>query len=101
LSLVASFFTLDQVIAFLIAGIVLIQAVAQVVALALLRTRGPAPFRVPLYPLPAIVALAGWLCAFVASGMTAVLLGVGWLVAGGIVYLAIAARARWWPFVAA
>ncbi|HEY2475482.1 MAG TPA: amino acid permease [Candidatus Cybelea sp.] len=101
LSLIASFFTLDQVIAFLIAGIVLIQGVAQVLALAVLR-RGsaPAPFRMPLYPLPALVALAGWLLAFFASGAGAIALGVGWLVTGGIVYLIAAARGRWWPFLA-
>ncbi|MGB6522198.1 MAG: amino acid permease [Candidatus Cybelea sp.] len=101
LSLIASFFTLDQVIACLIAGIVLIQGVAQIVALALLRRRSPAPFRMPLYPFPAIVALVGWLWAFVASGTVAILLGLGWLFAGSIVYLITAWRARWWPFVAA
>ena len=69
LSLVASLFTLDQVIAFLTAGIVLIQGVAQIAALALVRARrGPAPFAMPLYPLPAIVALAGWTIAFVSVG---------------------------------
>ncbi|HEY6485419.1 MAG TPA: amino acid permease, partial [Candidatus Cybelea sp.] len=101
LSLIASFFTLDQVIAFLIAGIVLIQGVAQVAALALLRRQGAAPFQMPLYPLPAIVALAGWLVAFVASGIGAMLLGLGWLAAGVVVYLVAAGRGRWWPFLAA
>jgi amino acid transporter len=101
LSLIASFFTLDQVIAFLIAGIVLIQGVAQVAALALLRRQGAAPFQMPLYPFPAIVALAGWLLAFAASGTGAILLGVGWLAAGAVVYLFAAGRGRWWPFLAA
>ncbi|HEY2554699.1 MAG TPA: amino acid permease, partial [Candidatus Cybelea sp.] len=100
LSLIASFFTLDQVIAFLIAGIVLIQGVAQVAALALLRRQGAAPFQMPLYPLPAIVALAGWLVAFAASGAGAILLGLGWLAAGAIVYLIAAGRGRYWPFLA-
>ena len=102
LSLVASLFTLDQVIAFLTAGIVLIQGVAQIAALALVRARrGPAPFAMPLYPLPAIVALAGWTIAFVASGRTAIALGAGWLACGCVAY-ALAARARrWWPFLAA
>ena len=39
LSLIASLFTLDQVIAFLTAGIVLIQGIAQIVALGVLRAR--------------------------------------------------------------
>ncbi|MGA8325628.1 MAG: amino acid permease [Candidatus Cybelea sp.] len=102
LSLIASLFTLDQVIAFLTAGIVLIQGVAQIIALGVLRAgRTPAPFRMPLYPLPAIVALAGWMLAFVASGAGAIALGVGWLACGCVVYTIAARAQRWWPFLAA
>ena len=102
LSLIASLFTLDQVIAILTAGIVLIQAIAQIIALAFLRARWPgAPFRMPLYPLPAIVALAGWSWAFIASGPLAIALGVGWLVCGFIVYVVAARVWRWWPFALA
>ncbi|HVR45856.1 MAG TPA: amino acid permease [Candidatus Binatia bacterium] len=102
LSLVASLFTLDQVIAFLTAGIVLIQGIAQIVALGLLRARrAAAPFRMPLYPLPAIVALAGWSLAFVGSGAGAIALGVGWLAAGALVFLVVARTRRWWPFAVA
>ena len=99
LSLVASLFTLDQVIAFLTAGIVLVQGVAQVFALFVLRARtAPAPFRMPLFPLPALVALLGWTLAFVYTGATAILLGVGWLAIGTLVFLLTARAQRWWPF---
>ncbi|HKU81709.1 MAG TPA: APC family permease, partial [Candidatus Tumulicola sp.] len=99
LSLIASLFTLDQVIAFLTAGIVLVQAIAQIAALAVLRRReGAAPFRMPLYPLPAIVAFCGWTLAFVYTGPTAIALGAGWLAAGAVVFLAVAKTRRWWPF---
>ncbi len=99
LSLVASLFTLDQVIQFLTAGIVLIQGIAQIVALGLVRAqRALAPFRMPLYPLPAVIALAGWSLAFVSSGAGAIALGVGWLAAGAVVFLVVAYRRRWWPF---
>jgi amino acid transporter len=102
LSLVASLFTLDQVIAFLTAGIVLIQGIAQIVALGLLRSRRErAPFRMPLYPLPAILALAGWSLAFVSSGTPAILLGLGWLAVGAVVFLVAARVERWWPFALA
>lgn len=102
LSLIASLFTLDQVIAFLTAGIVLIQAVAQIVALGLLRARAPAaPFRMPLYPLPAVIALVGWILAFVYTGATAILLGVSWLAIGAVVFLFVARARHWWPFAAA
>ncbi len=103
LALVASLFTLDQVIAILTAGIVLIQGVAQVAALVLLRLRreDAAPFRMPLYPLPALVALGGWGLAFFSAGPLAISLGVGWLVAGTAVYLISARVQRWWPFALA
>lgn len=102
LSLVASLFTLDQVIAFLTAGIVLIQGIAQIIALAILRARRTrAPFAMPLYPLPALVALVGWSWAFVATGTLAIALGIGWLVAGALVYLVTARTQRWWPFMLA
>jgi amino acid transporter len=100
LSLVASFFTLDLVIAVLTAGIVLIQSIAQIVALVVLRRTGkPAPFRMPLYPLPALIALAGWILAFVFTGPAAIGFGVAWLLVGIVVFLAVAKMERWWPFV--
>jgi amino acid transporter len=102
LSLIASLFTLDQVIAFLTAGIVLIQGIAQIVALAVLRARSNlAPFKMPLYPLPALIALAGWSWAFIYTGTEAIALGVGWLLCGAIVYLLSARVQRWWPFALA
>jgi amino acid transporter len=102
LSLAACFLTLDQVIAVLTAGIVLIQGIAQIAALFVLRARRErAPFRMPFYPLPAFVALVGWGLAFVYTGTQAILLGVGWLVAGALVFLWLARVRRWWPFVAA
>ncbi|MEO7201918.1 MAG: amino acid permease, partial [Candidatus Tumulicola sp.] len=102
LSLAACFLTLDQVIAVLTAGIVLIQGIAQIAALFVLRARRErAPFRMPLYPLPALVALVGWGLAFVYTGTQAILLGVGWLVAGALVFLWLARVRRWWPFLAA
>ncbi|HUZ49856.1 MAG TPA: amino acid permease [Candidatus Dormibacteraeota bacterium] len=101
LSLVASFFSLDQVIAFLTAGIVLIQSIAQIFGLALLRRRDPAaPFRMPLYPLPSLVALAGWSLALWYTGFTALALGMGWLTIGILAYVLLARTQRAWPFVA-
>lgn len=102
LSLVASLFTLDEVIAFLTAGIVLIQGIAQIIALGVLRARHiSGPFKMPLYPLPALVALAGWALAFVATGAGAIALGLGWLICGALVYLVAARVQRWWPFMLA
>ncbi len=100
-SLAACVLPLDQVLAVLTAGIVLIQGVAQVVALFVARTRGAAPFRMWLFPLPAIVALAGWLYAFAYTGAFAIAVGIGWLLAGACAYLVTARVQRRWPFAAA
>ncbi len=101
-ALIACFFQLGDVIAILTAGIVLIQGVMQIVALFILRTRHePAPFRMWFYPLPALVALAGWLYAFAYTGTRAIELGVGWLLVGVGAYLFTARAQRRWPFAAA
>ncbi len=102
LALPASLLPLDVVIAALTAGIVLVQGVAQIVALAVVRTaKRDAPFRVPLYPLPALIALAGWLFLFASTGAAPIAFGIGTLCAGAIVYLVRARVARLWPFAAA
>jgi amino acid transporter len=102
LALPASFFALDDVIKALTAGIVLVQGVGQVVALVWARIRsGPAPFRVPLYPLPAVFALAGWLYLFASTGIVAITFGLGTLVVGAAVYFVRARITRIWPFAVA
>lgn len=101
-ALLACFFQLGDVIAILTAGIVLIQGVMQIVGLFIMRARNePAPFRMWLYPLPALVALAGWLYAFAYTGTRAIELGVGWLLVGVLAYLLTAKSQRRWPFAAA
>ena len=54
----------------------------------------------PLYPLPAIVALAGWSLAFASTGTAAIAFGLGWLAVGAVVFLIAARKQRWWPFLA-
>jgi amino acid transporter len=100
LALPACFFTLGDVINALTTGIVLIQSCAQVVALALLRRRRiDAPYRMWLYPVPAIVAFAGWAYIFCAAGTKAIVFGIVGLIVGAIVYLVRAKRAADWPFL--
>ena len=100
LSIAACAFTLDQVIAFLTAGIVLIQGVAQIVALFVVRRKERGGYRMPLYPIPAIIALAGWLLAFYYSGPVAIALGAAWLLVGCILFLFYARVSAVWPFAA-
>ncbi len=101
LALPASLFNLGDVINALTAGIVLVQGVATNVAVVALRRRPePAPFRMPLYPLPAVVACAAWIFVFCSSGTSAIWLGSLMLVAGAAVFLVRARSVRAWPFAA-
>jgi amino acid transporter len=101
LALPACLFPLDAVINALTTGIVLIQPIAQIAALVAIRLRGiQAPYRMQLFPLPAIVALAGWTAIFIAAGTAAILFGVVSISLGALVYAVRAARAREWPFAA-
>ena len=98
LALPASLLPLDAVINALTAGIVIVQGAGQVVALALARRTGSAPFRIPFYPLPPLIALAGWLYLFVSTGKVAIGFGLGTLAVGAAVYLVRARITRIWPF---
>jgi len=97
------FGTLQGVIKGLLALRILIQFEGQVVAVMLLRRRlapmeSGLPFRMWLYPLPALVALVGWLYAFWSLGSRIIALGVGFILLGAVAYLMRAATRREWPF---
>jgi hypothetical protein len=48
----------------------------------------PRPFKMWLYPLPALLALAGWVFLLLTSGWYLIALGLGTLVLGVFVYFA-------------
>lgn len=101
IALPACLFPLDAVINALTTGIVLIQSIAQIAALVALRSRGVrAPYRMWLYPIPAGLALVGWIYIFLTAGSAAIAFGVVSIAVGAVVYLGRAARAREWPFAA-
>lgn len=98
---VASFFPLDALINMLTAAMVLVQCIAQVVALTVLRKRQPGlrrPFRVPWYPIPNLAALAGWTFVYLWSGWPMILLSLAWLALGAAAFLVWARVERTWPF---
>jgi amino acid transporter len=79
----------------------MIAAVPMVPAVTLLRERRPdikRPFRMWLYPLPSMVALAGWIFVITTSGWKYVASGAGVMAAGTVAYLWRARRAGEWPF---
>jgi hypothetical protein len=53
-----------------------------------------------LYPLPALVALAGWLFLFSTSGLAVVLFGLATLALGVVAFVAWAWRTGHWPWTA-
>ena len=92
LSMLASLWDLDAVIAALLTSRILVQFIAQIVALDYLRRRRTdiaRPFRMWLYPLPSVVAFLGWSYIFLASGWNYVGFGLATLGAG---------VAAWWAW---
>jgi amino acid transporter len=100
-SALACFFSLGDLIAVLILVQMMFQFLAQCVAVALLRRRGPNEsrrFRMPLYPVPVLVTAAGWLYIIATSQTRHVAIAGAMLAAGGALYLVLAARQAEWPF---
>jgi amino acid transporter len=99
LALPACLIPLDAVFSWLTTGMVLIQSVAQIAALAVVRARGiRSPYRMWLYPVPALIALAGWGLIFLSAGGPAIGFGIGTLAIGAGVFLVRAVRQGSWPF---
>jgi amino acid transporter len=101
ISIVAGFFSLGTVIDALIVTRILVQFMGQVFGLIALRRRAPEmprPYRMWLYPLPALVALLGWVFVFVTTDVRVILFGLAVLALGGVAFLAWSRRVRRWPF---
>ncbi len=97
------FFSLRQVITLLVITRIVLQFSLQQVGVVLLRVQRPElerPFRMPLYPLPPLAALAGFLFLLVyrEHALWGLLVAAGIAAAGTAIYLARAWRLREWPF---
>src|SRR3954468_5077110 len=100
--IVCSFFSLGPVIDGLITTRILVQFMAQIGAVTLLRRhRGGSPlsYRMWLYPLPSLLALAGWIFVFATSDPRVILFGLGTLLLGVLVFMIWSWHTRRWPFV--
>ena len=101
ISIVAGFFSLGTVIDALIVTRILVQFIGQVFGLMVLRRRAPdmpRPYRMWLYPLPALVALVGWIFVFATTQVEVILFGVGVLALGCVAFLLWSWRTARWPF---
>jgi amino acid transporter len=96
--------SLEELIKALTVIQILVQFMAQCVAVVLIRRSRPdiaRPFSMWLYPIPAVVALAGWLFILIASGLVYVLAGLLLMAVGILAYFWRARRRGEWPFVTA
>ena len=104
------FFSLTQVITMLVITRILLQFFLQQIGVILLRIQRPdlpRPFRIPLYPLPPLVAMAGF--AFIlfdprraqakgGSALFELAAAVAIAISGTLIYLFRARHLRQWPF---
>jgi amino acid transporter len=101
LSAAACLLSLDALIRSLIVIQIVTQFAAQCVGLMVIRRRRPEiarPFEMPLYPLPVLCALAGWIFVLCCSGLPYILTGIGVTACGALVYFWRASSLREWPF---
>ena len=104
-AIVFCFFKLIDVIASLVVIRIFIQFLAQILGVAVLRIRRPdlpRPFRIWLYPLPAVIALAGFLYVLFSRNdfMKEIRFAIVIVLAGVACYLARSWKRGEWPFAA-
>jgi len=100
------FLTLTQVITLLVITRILLQFFPQHAGVILLRLQRPElerPFRMPLYPLPPLAAMAGFVFLLVnrSHALEGLAVAAGIAVSGTLIYLWRARRDGGWPFIVA
>jgi amino acid transporter len=96
-----SLLDLTTVINMLTAVAVLVQSIAQIVALTVLRRRQPElhrPYRQWLYPIPSLLALAGWAYVYASADALSIWLSLAWIGGGLVAFLVWARINAAWPF---
>lgn len=101
ITIIGSLFTLTTIINAAVATMVIIQSLAQVAAIVVLRRRQPnlpRPYRQWLYPIPTVIALVGWIYVYVSAAWSSIVLSLCWIAVGVVAYLVYARAERTWPF---
>jgi amino acid transporter len=97
------FFTLKEVITLLVVVRILLQFLLQQIGVIWLRFKQPdlpRPFKIPLYPLPPLLAMAGFLfiLAYRPNPLRELVAAAAIAAVGTLIYLIRAHRRREWPF---
>ena len=101
LTAAGSLLDLTTVINMLTTVAVLVQSIAQIVALTVLRRRQPElrrPYRQWLYPIPSLLALVGWIYVYKSATTESIVLSIIWIVGGVLAFLGWARINHSWPF---
>lgn len=93
-------FKLKDVITAILAMRILIQFIGQTIGLILLHKNRPSElvYKMPFYPLPAIINILAWSYLFYSTGTSFMLGGLGIITLGSIVYLIRAKSKGFYPF---
>ncbi|UEG49918.1 APC family permease [Ferruginibacter lapsinanis] len=94
-------FKMKHIIDGILAMRIMIQFIGQAVGITLLRKRNGTtglPYKMPLYPLPVIMAVLMWLFVFYATGLTSIVSFLLVFGSGLVVYLISSGINNYWPF---
>ena len=94
-------FRMTHIIDGILAMRIMVQFIGQAVGVTLLRKRNGTdglPYKMPLYPIPVILAIAMWLFVFYATGLTIILSFFAVLGSGLVMYFVLAQMQKQWPF---
>jgi len=94
-------FRMSDVISGILAMRIMVQFIGQAIGVMILRKRNGSshlPYKMPLYPLPVLVAILMWLFVFWATGLQVILSFFIVFGSGLVVYLAAAGIQKKWPF---
>ena len=100
-AIVCAFLELSQVVTALITTRVIVQFMGQILAVPLMRRRlsdAERPYKMLLYPLPAVLAFLGWAYVFLTSGWGYIAVGMATLLAGIGAFFIRARLSSTWPF---
>lgn len=94
-------FKLKDVISAVLAMRIVVQFIGQAVGVMLLRRRWlpeKFPFKMWLFPVPALIAIVVWIGLFISTGWQLTLAGIGVMIVGTIVFFIRARSKNDWPF---